>query len=42
MVTVRVTRPGTMARVVIENLLKIFPEKNGPGVRAVNQLSLVV
>jgi hypothetical protein len=25
-----------MAQVVIENLLKIFPEKSGPGVRAVN------
>jgi multiple sugar transport system ATP-binding protein len=31
-----------MAKVVIENLLKIFPEKNGPGVRAVNDISLVV
>jgi len=33
---------GTMARVVIENLLKIFPEKSGPGVRAVNHLNLVI
>ena len=31
-----------MAKVVIENLLKIFPEKNGPGVRAVNNLSLAI
>ncbi|HUJ42201.1 MAG TPA: sn-glycerol-3-phosphate ABC transporter ATP-binding protein UgpC [Opitutaceae bacterium] len=31
-----------MARVVIENLLKIFPEKSGPGVRAVNNLNLVI
>jgi multiple sugar transport system ATP-binding protein len=31
-----------MAKVVIENLLKIFPEKNGPGVRAVNDISLVI
>ena len=32
----------TMAKVVIENLLKIFPEKNGPGVRAVNNISLAI
>ncbi|MFA5057650.1 MAG: sn-glycerol-3-phosphate ABC transporter ATP-binding protein UgpC [Opitutaceae bacterium] len=31
-----------MAKVVIENLLKIFSEKNGPGVRAVNAINLVV
>ncbi|MDD2764908.1 MAG: sn-glycerol-3-phosphate ABC transporter ATP-binding protein UgpC [Opitutaceae bacterium] len=31
-----------MAKVVIENLLKIFPEKNGPGVRAVNAINLLV
>jgi multiple sugar transport system ATP-binding protein len=31
-----------MAKVVIENLLKIFPEKNGAGVRAVNNLSLAI
>ncbi len=33
---------ATMAKVVIENLVKIFPEKNGPGVRAVNGISLDV
>ncbi|HTX53625.1 MAG TPA: sn-glycerol-3-phosphate ABC transporter ATP-binding protein UgpC [Candidatus Baltobacteraceae bacterium] len=31
-----------MAKVVIENLLKIFPEKSGPGVRAVNAINLTV
>jgi len=31
-----------MARVVIENLLKIYPEKSGPGVRAVNAINLTV
>ena len=31
-----------MAKVVIENLLKIFPEKSGPGVRAVNKISLTI
>jgi multiple sugar transport system ATP-binding protein len=31
-----------MAKVVIENLLKIFPEKSGPGVRAVNEINLTV
>jgi multiple sugar transport system ATP-binding protein len=31
-----------MAKVVIENLLKIFPEKSGPGVRAVNNISLAI
>ena len=31
-----------MAKVVIENLLKIFPEKSGPGVRAVNDISLTI
>ncbi len=42
MVTFRRHPVGTMARVVIENLLKIFPERSGPGVRAVNNLSLVI
>ena len=31
-----------MAKVVIENLLKIFPEKSGSGVRAVNEINLTV
>jgi multiple sugar transport system ATP-binding protein len=31
-----------MAKVVIENLLKIFHEKSGPGVRAVNEINLTV
>ncbi len=31
-----------MARVVIENLLKLYPEKDGPGVRAVNNLNLTI
>jgi multiple sugar transport system ATP-binding protein len=31
-----------MAKVVIENLIKIFPEKGGPGVRAVNEINLTV
>jgi multiple sugar transport system ATP-binding protein len=31
-----------MAKVVIENLLKIFPEKSGPGFRAVNGINLTV
>ncbi len=31
-----------MAKVVIENLLKIFPEKSGPGVRAVNEINLTI
>jgi multiple sugar transport system ATP-binding protein len=31
-----------MAKVVIDNLLKIFPEKGGPGVRAVNDISLTI
>ncbi len=31
-----------MAKVVIENLLKTFPEKSGPGVRAVNGINLTV
>ena len=31
-----------MAKVVIENLLKIFPEKSGPGVRAVNEINLAI
>jgi multiple sugar transport system ATP-binding protein len=33
---------ANMAKVVIENLLKIFPEKSGPGVRAVNNISLAI
>ena len=31
-----------MAKVVLANLVKIFPEKGGPGVRAVNDVSLTV
>jgi multiple sugar transport system ATP-binding protein len=31
-----------MARVVLENLLKVFPEKGGPGVAAVKNISLEV
>ena len=31
-----------MAKVVIENLAKIYPEKNGPGVTAVKDISLTV
>jgi multiple sugar transport system ATP-binding protein len=31
-----------MAKVVIENLVKTYPEKTGPGVRAVNGISLTV
>ncbi len=31
-----------MAKVVIENLRKVYPEKNGPGVRAVNDISLTI
>ncbi|HEV8073948.1 MAG TPA: sn-glycerol-3-phosphate ABC transporter ATP-binding protein UgpC [Opitutaceae bacterium] len=31
-----------MAKVVIESLLKVYPEKNGPGVRAVNRINLAV
>jgi multiple sugar transport system ATP-binding protein len=31
-----------MAKVVIENLLKIFPEKGGIGVRAVNEINLSI
>jgi multiple sugar transport system ATP-binding protein len=31
-----------MARVAIENLVKIYPEKNGPGVRAVNAVNLAI
>jgi multiple sugar transport system ATP-binding protein len=31
-----------MAKVVIENLLKIFPEKSSPGVRAVNEINLTI
>ena len=31
-----------MAKVVIENLVKTYPEKSGPGVRAVNGINLTV
>ena len=31
-----------MAKVVLDHLVKIFPEKGGPGVRAVNDVSLTV
>ncbi|MDE3084592.1 MAG: ABC transporter ATP-binding protein, partial [Verrucomicrobiota bacterium] len=31
-----------MARVVLENLVKVYLEKNGPGVRAVNGINLAV
>jgi len=31
-----------MAKVVIENLVKIYPEKKGPGVRAVNNIGLTI
>src|ERR1019366_2396236 len=31
-----------MARVVLENLLKVFPEKGGPGVAAVKSISLEI
>ena len=31
-----------MAKVVIESLLKIYPEKTGPGVRAVNGINLTI
>ncbi|HEX2853079.1 MAG TPA: ATP-binding cassette domain-containing protein, partial [Opitutaceae bacterium] len=31
-----------MAQVVIDRLVKIYPEKSGPGVRAVNEISLTV
>jgi multiple sugar transport system ATP-binding protein len=31
-----------MAKVVIENLVKIYPEKKGPGVRAVNDIALTI
>ncbi len=31
-----------MAKVVIENLLKVYPEKTGPGVRAVNGINLTI
>ena len=31
-----------MAKVVIENLVKVYPEKKSPGVRAVNGISLTV
>jgi ABC-type sugar transport system ATPase subunit len=36
--------PGapSMAKVVLANLVKIFPEKSGPGVRAVNDVSLTI
>jgi multiple sugar transport system ATP-binding protein len=31
-----------MAKVVIQDLVKIYPEKNGPGVRAVNRINLTI
>ncbi|TVR48922.1 MAG: sn-glycerol-3-phosphate ABC transporter ATP-binding protein UgpC [Puniceicoccaceae bacterium] len=31
-----------MAKVVIENLVKVYPEKKGPGVRAVNSIDLTI
>jgi multiple sugar transport system ATP-binding protein len=31
-----------MARVVLENIVKVYSERNGPGVRAVNDVSLVI
>ena len=31
-----------MAKVVLDHLIKIFPEKNGPGVRAVNDVNLTI
>lgn len=31
-----------MAKVIVENLVKIYPEKNGAGVRAVNGINLTV
>src|SRR4051812_45267735 len=31
-----------MAKVVIDRLLKVYPEKSGPGVRAVNEISLTI
>ena len=33
---------GCMARVVLEDLVKIYPQKNGPDVRAVNGIGLSV
>ena len=34
--------PHPMAKVIIENLVKTYAEKNGPGVRAVNSINLTV
>jgi multiple sugar transport system ATP-binding protein len=31
-----------MAKVIIEDLVKIYPEKSGPGVRAVNSINLTI
>ena len=31
-----------MAKVVIENLIKVYPDKKGPGVRAVNEINLTI
>src|SRR5213083_2699413 len=31
-----------MAKVIIEGLVKIYPEKSGPGVRAVNDINLTI
>src|SRR5213083_2873442 len=35
-------RSPTMAKVVIDRLVKVYPEKSGPGVRAVNEINLIV
>jgi multiple sugar transport system ATP-binding protein len=35
-------RLGVMARVVLENLTKLYPEKSGPGVTAVNGINLTI
>ncbi len=37
-----VFNPSLMAKVVIENLVKIYPEKSGPGAKAVNAINLTV
>ncbi len=31
-----------MAKVTIENLVKTYPEKSGPGVTAVNKINLTI
>ena len=39
----RATAPSpAMAKVVIEQLVKVYPEKGGPGVRAVNAIDLTI